>query len=228
VWVPGFVLGTLFASAAYAKLAASGFAWISGAAVKYHWVIDAQDAPVEWGLWIASHHWAAVIMSFCGVFFEATFILSVLIDSPRWRMVFTSGGLALLAGFYLFQSVFWLPWWLVLVSFAIPWGAVSNLLDSHGLRRVDAGNGVTRTSSRVFLRSELRPVHFALIALVCVHAMFPLRAGFGRFTGYANTYPSIDAFDRSDAIDPVDRLWLDYGTPRRLKWTRMSQKSQFS
>lgn len=217
VWIPGFVLGSLWASAAYAKLQTSGLEWISGAAVKYHWVIDSRYAPTEWGLWIASHHAAAVIMSFCGVFFEAIFIASVFVKSHQWRFALTSTGLALLVGFYLFQGVFWLPWWLVFISFAMPWGAVSNLLDSHVPKQSSGANWVTQAPVRMWHRSELQPVHFALIALICLHALVRLPAGFGRFTAYATTYPSTEAFDRSDALDPVDRLWLNYETPEAVE-----------
>ena len=47
MWMPGLILGTVWASAAYAKLDSSGAAWILGGAVKYHWVIDAPTAAVD-------------------------------------------------------------------------------------------------------------------------------------------------------------------------------------
>ena len=100
VWMPGFILGAVWAGAAYTKIANSGPAWILGGAVKYHWVIDAPQAAVDWGLWIASHHWAAVIMSFFGVALEATFILAAFASTSRVRMLLASSiGGALIAGF---------------------------------------------------------------------------------------------------------------------------------
>jgi hypothetical protein len=66
--------------------------WILGGAVKYHWVVDAPQAAVDWGQWIARHHWVAVIMSGFGVLFEAVFVLSVFVRPGRWRYVLVSTG----------------------------------------------------------------------------------------------------------------------------------------
>ena len=212
VWMPGLILGTVWASAAYSKME-GGPEWILGGAVKYHWVIDAaKGAPVEWGLWVASHHWASVLMSFSGVFLEAVFVLSVFARPGRWRNVLALTGLPLLVGFHLFHNVLWWQWWLVYLSFAIPWTGLYDLLASRvrgWSRRVV---GTSATSPSPGLHHDLRPVHMVLIALVCVHATLELPAGFGRFGSYANTYASTAAFDAANVIDPVDRLWIGYGT----------------
>jgi hypothetical protein len=92
VWIPGLVVGSVWASAAYAKLKLSGPSWVLGGAVKYHWIIDAQNAPVNWAEWIAVHHWAAVLMSFAGVLFESVFVLSVLAKPGLWRALLASTG----------------------------------------------------------------------------------------------------------------------------------------
>ena len=42
-------------------------------------MLDAPNAAVDWGLWIATHHWVAVLMSACGLVFEAVFILSAFV-----------------------------------------------------------------------------------------------------------------------------------------------------
>lgn len=247
VWMPGLILGTVWASAAYAKLE-SGVGWILSGAVKYHWVIDAENAPVDWGLWIASRHWAAVLMSFCGVFLESVFILSVFVEPGRWRFMFASAGLALLVGFYLFHGVLWWTWWLAFLSFAIPWGSLFDVLDSRVPERtytIDASTPAGRRAARFRhgrdwlnkvrfveahqagsqdvhvlrnarapsrLRGGLQPAHMLLIVLVCLHAMFRLPAGFGRFGSYSGTYASTDAFDSVNPLDPVDRAWVRYGT----------------
>ncbi|MEQ1575529.1 MAG: hypothetical protein ABL993_14915 [Vicinamibacterales bacterium] len=127
MWLPGFVLGAVWAGAAYTKIESSGLEWILGGAVKYHWVIDAADAPVAWGLWVASHHWAAVLLSLFGVTFEALFILSAFVGTMRARIALvTSIGVPLLVSFYLFHGVLWWTWWLVLVSFVLPWHVIFN------------------------------------------------------------------------------------------------------
>ena len=220
VWMPGFILGTVWASAAYSKME-GGLDWILGGAVKYHWVIDAaKGAPVEWGLWVASHHWASVLMSFSGVFFETVFVLSVFAKPGRWRNVLALTGLPVLVGFYLFHNVLWWPWWLVYLSFAIPWTGLHDLLASRVrplTSRVKGWFRVASTSATApppSFHHGLRPVHVVLIVLVCVHAALELPAGFGRFGSYANTYASTAAFDAANVIDPVDHLWIGHGTAR--------------
>ena len=173
------------------------------------------EIRVDWGLWVASHHWAAVVMAFFAVFFEAVFILSVFMKQGPWQHLLKSTGLALLIGFHLFHGVLWWTWWLTFLSFAIPWEPLYTLLRSHGRQTIHASaSSVTPTAA--WLRGHLRPIHLTLIVLVCVHAMFRLPTGFGRFGSYSNTYVSTDEFDRINPIDPTDRLWAGFGTARAV------------
>ncbi len=206
VWIPGLILGTVWASAAFAKFDNSGLTWILGGAVKYHWVFDARQAAVDWGQWVASHHWAAVFLSFCGVAFEALFIVSAFLKPGVWRYVFVSTGLSLLIGFYLFHGLLWWTWWLVFLSFALPWTSIFDAMSSRtgGLRRATVRGGTPR---------NIQPIHVFLIVVVCLHAMFRIPAGFGRFESYSSTYASIAEFERITPLDPLDRLWVGYGSP---------------
>jgi hypothetical protein len=206
VWIPGLIIGTVWASAAFAKMDNSGLAWILGGAVKYHWVFDGRQAAVDWGQWIASHHWAAVFLSFCGVAFEAVFIVSAFLKSGVWRYVFVSAGLSLLIGFYLFHGLLWWTWWLVFLSFALPWTSMFDVVSSRlgGLRIAPARAGAPR---------NIQPIHVFLIVVVCLHAMFRIPAGFGRFESYSGTYASIADFERITPLDPIERLWTGYGSP---------------
>ena len=131
VWIPGLVLGSVWAMAAYAKMDHSGIAWILTGAVKYHWVIDAHGAVVDWASWVARHHWAAVVFSFCAVFLESVFILAVFARSDRWRMIIAAAGLALFIGFYLFQGLVWTAWYIVYLSFVLPWARIYAFLESR-------------------------------------------------------------------------------------------------
>ncbi len=134
IWLPGLVLGSAWFAASYAKLSHSGFAWISGGAVRYHFVSDAHRAKSDWGLWIASHPHAAVAASAGGVLFEATFILGILFRSPWIRLAFAAGAVSFFAGLYWFQGIQWEAWWIVLVAL-LPWqplaAGIRRLLPRH-------------------------------------------------------------------------------------------------
>ena len=206
VWIPGLILGTVWASAAFAKFDNSGLTWILGGAVKYHWVFDARQAAVDWGQWVASHHWAAVFLSFCGVAFEALFVVSVFLKSGFWRYAFMATGLWLLVGFYLFHGLLWWTWWLVFLSFALPWTSIFDAVSSRT-------GGLLSPTVRAGTPRNIQPIHVFLTVVVCLHAMFRIPAGFGRFESYSSTYASIAEFERITPLDPLDRLWVGYGSP---------------
>lgn len=154
VWMPGFIMGAVWAGAALTKVQVSGLQWMLGGAVKYHWVIDAPQAPVDWGLWVASHHWAAVVMSFLGVGLEAAFILAAFVSRSGARTLLASSiGGALVAGFYLFHGVLWWTWCLVLLLFAVPWHGLFNVVSSfvpERIYRVDLSSPSSRRNARVW------------------------------------------------------------------------------
>ena len=130
VWLPGLVLGTAMAGAAYAKIHGGGLSWIIGGAVKYHFVTDAGNAPVDWGLWIASHHFAAVGASAFAVLAEGSLVIAVFSRSVRLRVLLGGTSLALLIGFNLFQNEVWHAWWMLWSCFFIPWGRLFNRLST--------------------------------------------------------------------------------------------------
>ena len=123
MWMPGLVFATSFAAAAAAKLREGGVAWITNGTVKYHFLTDAHQAPVDWGLRLAQHESVAVFMSFAAIALEAMLIVGVFSKRYRYRAAAGAGGLALLLGFALFQGVIWPLWWLMLMSF-LPWHRV--------------------------------------------------------------------------------------------------------
>jgi hypothetical protein len=129
VWVPGLVLGVVFAAAAVAKLRDAGVAWILNGTVKYHFLSDSPQAPVDWGLWIGRHHWLSVLLSFGGVAIEVLVIVGVLLGAYRYRLLAGVAALCLLAGFSLFQGLFWPGWWLLLLSF-LPWHLIRGPADT--------------------------------------------------------------------------------------------------
>jgi hypothetical protein len=120
VWVPGLVLGVVFAAAAVAKLRDAGVAWILNGTIKYHFLSDSVQAMVDWGLWIGRHHWLSVLLSFGAIAIETLVIVGVLAGAHRYRFAAGVAALGLLMGFTLFQGLFWPGWWILLLSF-LPW-----------------------------------------------------------------------------------------------------------
>ena len=120
VWIPGFAMGVAFLAAAFAKLDSSGLAWITGGAARYHFVTDAGQARVDWGLGVAANLWLAQLASLGAVAIEVLFILNILASGWAMRLLFGLAAAGLLAGFLLFQGVFWAMWWVLLLAF-LPW-----------------------------------------------------------------------------------------------------------
>jgi hypothetical protein len=188
VWFPGLMLGLAFAAAAYAKFDSSGLDWITGGAVKYHFIEDSQQAPTTWGLWIASHDAAAVAFSTAAIVVEALFFLHVFLPSAWVRGAFGLAGLALLLGFGILQGVVWAQWWLLFLCF-VPWEAIAK-------RRFR-----TRPAPASTLAPPLRGLPAAVMGALLIVQMFasahrleaePFVSDYGM---YSWTWPSRDAFD---------------------------------
>jgi len=123
VWVPGLTIGLAYIAAAYAKLHTSGLAWITTGAVRYHFVDDGKNAPIDLGLWIATQPGLAIVLSALVVLVEAIFIIVIVLSGWRARAAVGLVGASLMGGFYLFQGVHWWPW-LILYSAFLPWNRI--------------------------------------------------------------------------------------------------------
>jgi hypothetical protein len=186
MWWIGLVLGSALLGAAYAKLSTSGLEWITGGAIRFHFVEDAGNALVPWGLWIAGHLPVAIAVSAAAILIEGTFILNILRRNDGYRALFGLAGLSLHLGFLLFQGVLWWPWILLYLAF-LPWQAISRRLSGR------AAPGITSIP-------RLSVVHAAAIAGVLAqqgYASFhawefePLLS---HYPMYAGTSPSWEAF----------------------------------
>ena len=124
IWLPGLVWGIAMAAAGISKLRNSGIEWVIGGAVKYHFVTDSIQAPTDWGLWVATHHWAAVLFSLAAVSTEISLGFSPLIKTYIRRLPLAVAGFGLLVGFYVFQNERWYAWWMLWALFFIPWPAI--------------------------------------------------------------------------------------------------------
>lgn len=125
VWIPGLTLGVAFLAAAHAKLDISGLEWITGGAVRYHFIDDSMHAPTQWGLRIAASDTAAIGISLGAIVLEGGFWLVTLVRRSPARALFGASAAGLLAGFYLLQGAFWPAWWALLLAF-FPWGPLAD------------------------------------------------------------------------------------------------------
>ena len=190
IWIPGFMLGLGLAAAAYAKLNESGLAWITSGAVKYHFLEDAAAAPVEWGLWVASHPTVAVLLSLGVITAEALFIGVIFVRSPWRRCAVGVAGFSLFVGFYIFQGVVWEPWLMLFVAL-LPWPLL------------DRGGGATAPASTTV---PLRTWHMVLLAalaaqqaLVSVSAV-EVEPLLSNFPMYSNTENAPEEFRRTGRV----------------------------
>jgi hypothetical protein len=120
LWLPGLTVGIALAAAAFAKLDTSGIEWVTGGAVRFHFIEDARQAPVSWGLLAARSDATAVALSLMAIVVEGGFWLVLLTRSLGVRALFGLAGIAMMIGFYFLQGVFWPGWWVLLIAFA-PW-----------------------------------------------------------------------------------------------------------
>jgi hypothetical protein len=121
-WAPGLVFGIALAAAAWAKLSRTpGWTdWIVNGSVKYHFITDAHNAPVDWGLQLAGYPSLAVLASFAAVATETLVITAAFSRNEWYRLALGAAAMSLLAGFWLFMGVFWPGWWILLLGF-LPW-----------------------------------------------------------------------------------------------------------
>ena len=129
MWVSGLVFGVAFAAAAWAKAVGTGPSWILNGSVKYHFITDSLNAPVDWGLRLAGHPQLAVLASLGTVVAEALVITAAFSRNGGYWLGLGAVALGMLAGFGLFMGVFWYRWWILLLGF-LPWARFRT-----GLRR---------------------------------------------------------------------------------------------
>ena len=131
VWVPGLAFGVAFAAAAWAKLSVppGWTSWILNGTVKYHFISDSVNAPVDWGLQLARHPLLAVFASIGAIATETLVVTAAFTRSEWYRLAMGASALALLIGFKVFMGVFWPGWWVPLLAF-LPWERLGRLTTS--------------------------------------------------------------------------------------------------
>ena len=234
VWVPGLVVGVAFAAAAWSKLAGpDGWtAWVMNGTVKYHFITDSVNAPVEWGLQLAAHPQLAILASFGAVAVEALAITAAFSRSEAYRLAMGLASLSLVAGFRLFMGVLWLGWWIPLLGF-LPWQRLSVLsrlkpaptkeMDSKPapttakaptnsavvgagrLRQGFGAEGFSRLSGRLITTAQIATIVFLLGQQIVVSALRIERAPmFTNYPMYSYTFASPEEFNAW--MPPVYRI----------------------
>jgi hypothetical protein len=190
IWLPGFVLGVALFAAAVAKLREGGAGWILNGTIKYHFLTDVANAPVDWGLQFGLYPRLAIAASLAAVLIEATVLLGA-VSRQYWKRAAAGvGTVLLLAGFYLFQGIFWAGWWTLALSF-LPWHWIDR--DAPGAD----GRGRRGWPPRVGY------VYVALAAIVVgqqiVVSSQKLEVGplLSTYDMYSRTYNSPAAYERS-------------------------------
>lgn len=221
VWVPMLAFGLACLAAAWSKVA-EGPAWIANGTVKFAFVADAHRAAVPWGLWIASHHWAAVAASAAAVGIEASVITAVFAPSRAYRLTIGALAALLFLGFWLFQGELWRAWWLLFLAF-LPWDALSRALD----RAVAAAGGrlsrATAAPPPPFDRSSrgLSPLQAAValtlvaVQLVASAARLEVPPALSAYDMYSTTFASTAAFD---AANPMLQYRFEVGDAQGGWW----------
>jgi hypothetical protein len=188
IWMPGVVIGVVFAAAALAKLRESGIAWITNGTVKYHFLSDAASAPLDWGLRVGLYPKLAVALSFFAILIESLIVFGAFSRKYIYRASAGIAAVVLLAGFALFQGLFWPAWWLLLVSF-LPW---------HWLVRPSTAVQSANASVPDFGRVTLQPwIVIVFIAQQLLVSGLSLEAGpaLSTYGMYSNTYDSPEAYE---------------------------------
>jgi hypothetical protein len=201
IWMPGLVLGVIFAAAAFAKLRESGFAWILNGTVKYHFLSDSRQAMVDWGLQLGRYHWLAVLLSFGAIAIESFVIVGALSRRYLYRSVAGAAALALLAGFSLLQGLFWPGWWILLLSF-LPWHVIA----AGPARKTAHAAGLGDTiGQRLF-----QPAHVAIVVaflagqLAVSSLKIEMSPLISTYDMYSTTYASPAEYERKAG----DEYWV--------------------
>ena len=209
VWAPGLIVGIAFAAAAWSKLTRpDGWTtWVLNGTVKYHFITDSVNAPVDWGLQLAAHPKLAILASFVAVAIEALAITAAFTRSESYRLGMGLASLSLVAGFRIFMGVLWLGWWIPLLGF-LPWQRISDLtsrLKPAPTHEVRTWGPASAGRSRLITAAQVAMIVFLLGQQVVVSALGIERAPmFTHYPMYPYTFNSPEEFNAW--LPPVHRI----------------------
>jgi hypothetical protein len=193
-WVPGLALGVGYAAAAWSKLSVPPHwsDWVLNGTVKYYFLGDEINAPVDWGVQLAGFPFLSILASFAVIAVEGALITAAFTRNEWYRLGLGTAALALFSGFYLFMGIFWPAWWCLLLGL-LPWQwlsprtAPAPASSSAGLPSPTVG-----TSSRDWLPSVQLVAIVLVIAQQLVSSSLKLERipMFSWYDLYAGTYES--------------------------------------
>ena len=198
IWWPGLTLGVALLAAAYWKLHQSGLEWVTGGAVKYHFIADSANAAVDWGLRAASNPALAVVLSLGAIVAEAAFIANIAARGPWTRLAFGLCGAGLFAALYLFQGIYW-PAWTVLFLAFLPW-SLANATPEAGVAQVPGATDIARAPAPAL---RLRTAQALVVVMLIAAQAYASASGteaeplMSHFPMYAHNYASIEDFENS-------------------------------
>lgn len=182
-WIPRLVFGVAFLAAAWSKVR-GGPDWILNGTIKYHFLTDFDHALVSWGPLLTQSHGIAVGMSAAAVAVEAIAITAAFSRSDGYRIAVGALCLSLLAGFALFQGVFWWGWWILLLAF-LPWQrwstAPAGAVHAAALRPLQAGIAVLLLLQQIAVSG----------------AQLEARPMLSAYDMYSASYGSVDEYEAS-------------------------------
>ena len=201
VWVPVLAFGVSFAAAAWAKLTVppGWTSWVANGTVKYYFITDSVNAPVQWGLQLAGHPLLAVVASFFAIATECLVVTAAFIRNDWYRLVMGAAALCLVAGFVLFMGVVWPGWWVPLLAF-LPWqrlGRLTSRLKPAPTTKIEyVGAGFSRLSGGSISLVQLAMIAAIIAQQLVVSSLRLERAPmFSWYDMYSGTYASPAAFN---------------------------------
>ena len=120
IWIPILMIGISYLAAALSKLDETGISWALHGGIRYFLIEEAASAPSRLGRFVASSDVLSVLLSSGALLIESGVIVAALVPSPAIRLAAGCAALALHAGFYELQGIWWSGWWMLLPAF-VPW-----------------------------------------------------------------------------------------------------------
>ena len=203
IWIPRLVLGVTFLAAAWSKVG-NGLAWVLNGTVKYYWISDLDDALVQWGPRITESPTIAVLVSAVAVIVETVVITAAFSRSAAYVCLLGIAALSLLAGFAVFQGVFWWGWWILAMAF-LPWQHVRGQANRPLMAVPQIRLGLTsfQTATVVVLLTQQYFMSFFHVEA---------RPMLSAYDMYSATYANADEFER--ATNLVYRVTILDGAAR--------------